>query len=69
MSVHRPLRKFSRKPYRRLLVNRLDDKLLVVEGDVSDFTPRESNLRRKPVNTQQNEEFGTRTTGQVRKDL
>ena len=31
--------------YRRLLVDGLDDKLLVVERDVSDLAPREPNLR------------------------
>lgn len=30
--------------YRRLLVDRFYNKLLVIEGDVSDFTPGETNL-------------------------
>lgn len=34
----------SRYTYRCLLVNRLYNKLLVIEWDVSDFTPREPNL-------------------------
>lgn len=34
----------SNQTYWGLLVNGLDDKLLVIEGDVSDFTPRKSNL-------------------------
>lgn len=30
--------------YRGFFVNRLDDKFLVIERDVSDFTPREAYL-------------------------
>lgn len=31
--------------HRRFLVNRLDDEFLIIERNVSDFTPGEANLR------------------------
>lgn len=38
--------------HRGFFVNRLDDKLLIVEGDIPDFAPREANLRSQSVETQ-----------------
>ena len=41
-------RKKATHTYRCLFVNRFDDKFLVIKGDVSDLTPRKSNLRGQP---------------------
>ena len=42
----------ARQAYGSFLVDGLDDKLLVVEGDVPDLAPREADLRTQPGNTE-----------------